>query len=235
MGVLVKSVWVAWGVLRRTLVVLLIVSLFALNVASVMVPAVASAMSTAVSAVTKVPSVYSRLSSEISKKNKALLKASGALTRAGKEIQFRDAGIKRLRGQVTSMKGSISRATKSVRSRVAKDAGRNVASVFGESIPYVGVAVAAGVTAYELKDACDTMRDMFTLEIATDTETEGLAEVDRICGISVPSKEQVWAAVKASPKWAWNSAVAVLPDVPDLPAFPELSMPAVDWSWRPWN
>lgn len=235
MGVLVKSVWVAWAALRRTLVVLVIMGMLALNVASVMVPAVASAVSTAVSAITKAPTVYSRLTGQIAKKNKALLKAASALTKAGDEIHLRNVSLKRLQGQIANMKSGVVRATKSVRRRVAKDAGRNVASVFGESIPYVGVAVAAGVTAYELRDACETMRDMFTLEVATGTETEGLAEVDRICGISVPSKEQVWAVVKASPKWAWNSAVAVLPDVPDLPAFPELSMPAVDWSWRPWE
>lgn len=85
--------------------------------------------------------------------------------------------------------------TKGVVKRSARNALKNVTSVFGEAIPYLGTALIVSVTADDVIDACDTIRDMN--EMAALLETEGAYDdQNTVCGTKVPSADEVVASVK---------------------------------------
>ena len=73
------------------------------------------------------------------------------------------------------------------------------------------------------------MKDMKALDLAMNPSADEGADVDTVCGMVVPTKEEVWEAVKASPGAAWDAAASVLTGLPDMMP----SMPEVDWT--PWN
>lgn len=136
------------------------------------------------------------------------------------------------RGERKLLSQAVKDTTQRVARRTAIDSARNVSSTFAEAVPAVGVAVIVGVSVWELKDACDTMRDLHELEVAVDPSVANDPSVTEVCGLRVPSKEEVWAKVVASPAEAWEGAKAMVPDLPDMP---DLSMipevPDINWSF----
>ena len=47
-----------------------------------------------------------------------------------------------------------------------------------------------GATTYELKSACDTMKDSYDLDHALNPEGMTAEDRDKVCGLQVPSKER---------------------------------------------
>lgn len=105
--------------------------------------------------------------------------------------------------------------------RAQRSAARNISSAAGEAIPFVGVAVIAGALAFEVRDACQTARDMAGFEAAllsdTDPQTEREAAMEAFdCAAmireeiptyeDVPSKEEIWKEVLSAPGKAWERA-----------------------------
>lgn len=64
------------------------------------------------------------------------------------------------------------------------------------------------LTAYELKDGCDTLTDLRELELALDPDTIVSAEKVEVCGTQVPSR---WASVRSSPGVQYY-----VPELPEL-------------------
>ena len=118
-------------------------------------------------------------------------------------------------------RATVRRISARVSKRVARGAVRNVGAVAGESLPYVGAAVVLGVTAVELKEACDTMRDMRALEAAVAPEEDDGSEAaaGMVCGLGVPTGDEIKARIRAAPGDVRDGAKR-LPDVslPDVPA-----------------
>ena len=131
------------------------------------------------------------------------------------------------RGRKVALTHALSDTSKRISRRTVASASRNAGSVVAEAIPVAGVAVVLGVTAWDLKDSCDTMKDLNELERASNPSAELDAEALHVCGLQVPTKEEVWEAVKASPGAAWDAAAD------NLPELPEFTMPKIDWSF--WN
>ena len=115
----------------------------------------------------------------------------------------------------TDTNGRIARRTMTA-------ATRNATSVFAEAIPYLGIAAMLAVTAYDLKDSCDTIKDLHALDVAIDPTKEFGPEENAICGLSVPTVDEVWQQVKDGSEEAWRDAGEHLPELP------EYSLP----SWR---
>ena len=85
--------------------------------------------------------------------------------------------------------------SKSVTRRTAKNLAKNVASIPAEAIPYLGAATLVTVTALDVKDGCNTVRDIN--EMMELLEAEPLdADVQKVCGIKVPSIDSVFATMK---------------------------------------
>ena len=89
---------------------------------------------------------------------------------------------------------SIETKTKKIANRVSKRTIRNIttnlAAVPAESIPFLGMATILAITAMDLKDACDDMKDMDELKgIFSTSDGE---QADKVCGLRVPSKDEVF-------------------------------------------
>jgi len=100
--------------------------------------------------------------------------------------------------------------------RQAINAARNAGGAFGEAVPMLGVAAIVGLTAMEIKDACDTIRDSVAIRQVFDPEIEMSDEELTACGQVVPPKEELMATALASPQIAWDKLKEVAPSLDDL-------------------
>lgn len=98
-----------------------------------------------------------------------------------------------------------SQATKStvskVHGRLKAGIKRNITALPSEAVPYLGVGVAIGVAALDVYDACQTMRDVNNLLrlMGQGQESEDL------CGVKVPTKDQVIASIKMDWRNSWQA------------------------------
>lgn len=146
-----------------------------------------------------------------------------------------DAGTVVFRGQKRAIKEAVSETSERVAKRTARAAARNIATMPGEAIPVYGIAVIAGATAWELNDACQMMGDMYELDVAFNP---GHAISDReVCGMRVPTADELWDGIKAAPGEIWRDTKDVLPDLPEmrfgdrLAALLTLVGSLDDWIW----
>jgi hypothetical protein len=218
------------------LVAALVVSLV-LNVATIAVGSVASAVSSVFEAVTGLASVAGDLDRSLKVERAKVSGKEQQLKVRDRRLAAETAQVKKLKEQVAGLKPkdvthggrkkllseAVEETTQRVTKRTTAGATRNVAATFGEAIPVIGVGVVVAATAWELKDACDTMKDLHELEVALDPTKASDASVQEVCGMKVPSKEEIWEKVKASPGEAWANAKAAMPDLPE--------MPSVDWKF----
>lgn len=129
--------------------------------------------------------------------------------------------------------------------QMGKWAGDKLSSLVGKAIPYAGTVVSVADVGLDVAMTCDLMKEMDALQLALLPNEVTGAETSKICGMKVPSADEVWQMVKSSPAQAWNASRAVLtslPDhMPDLPeiswpdvSFPDLSVPEISWpDWMP--
>ena len=113
-------------------------------------------------------------------------------------------------------KGAVLEAADNIKARTARAATRNAGGVIAESIPYLGIAAVIGITAWDLKDACATMKDMDTIKEAMG-ETPDDSMTRQVCEIELPTKEEVWETVKTAPADAWSNVKDI-----DLPAWEDV-------------
>jgi septal ring factor EnvC (AmiA/AmiB activator) len=125
--------------------------------------------------------------------------------------------------------------TKSVKSRTVKLATESVSSVAGQALPWVGAAIVAAATAYELKMACETMKDMDELEGEFSELHQEDKDVGKICGIEPPGVDAIWQSIKASPSVVWDTAGDVVKDLGEFPYASWAVMVDSRWweFWRP--
>jgi len=187
---LFRLLWRGLGLARRFALLLLLIGALALNVASLTVAAVQTAVSGALSAV-GVSTVLAREAAQATRTRAARM----AHRRIGRRV------------------------ARNVTARVQRRAARSVASVFGEAIPVIGIAVIAGALALEMKEACDTAREMTGLSAALEAEDDPeaarrAAEAAFSCtdlipeAASPPSAAEIRTAIMESPAWAWEQAQA---------------------------
>jgi hypothetical protein len=138
-------------------------------------------------------------------------------------------GMVTFKGEVVPLKRAVSQTALQIGRRSSRSAARSVASMPGEAIPWIGTAVIVGVTSLEIRDLCLTMRDMTELQRSFDPNfktNEGNLEV---CAVEVPPKEEIIAAVKASPGQAWEAAKKATPNLEDIR---DMKMPDVKGWWE---
>ena len=214
--------------LRTFVLVVMLVGSLTLNVASVAFSSVAMLVSGAYEAVTGVASVVgakdrrvASLSDDLARKEAKIAGLSDevASLRTMKKVPYR--------GQKRLLSEAVEDTATRVSRRTVSGAARNAGSVVAEAIPFAGIAVVLGVTAWDIKDSCDTMKDLHELEKAINPEAASALEAEEVCGLTVPSKDEVWKAVQSSPGDAWLTAKEYLPHLP------EFKLPSIDW--KPWN
>jgi hypothetical protein len=124
------------------------------------------------------------------------------LNRVNLELGNERASLSKVTGELAGVNGRIKNMSPILQSRLATGVSRNLAAIPAESIPYVGVAVILAVTAADLKDACDTMKDFNTLLVQLGDGVTAPA----FCGSKVPSKDEVWSSVKMNAKGTYQRA-----------------------------
>jgi hypothetical protein len=154
------------------------------------------------------------------------LALSGALSAAGiTTVAAREAAAATTRR--TATRQITQQTTRRVTGRIARGAARSSASVVGEAIPVIGVAVIAGALAYEVRDACETARDMAGLEAAamTDGDPEAAfaeASAAFVCTDLIPdadallNRAEIWARMTEAPGQAWERMAVYYDDLPDV-------------------
>lgn len=94
----------------------------------------------------------------------------------------------------------------SVRARLATGVSRNVAAIPAEAVPYIGIGVNLSVTALDVYDACQTMREINELMKLLG---QGVENAD-FCGVKVPTVSEVLAGMqtqwRASADWVAREA-----------------------------
>jgi len=251
----------AWKTTQTIFLVLVLLVSLALNVASFTVNAVSKTISGVVEGVTGTKTLVSsflqseadlttaglsakKLEKELAEKTakleaeklariaaeaeKTALKTELTGLRAGKKVM--------IDGAEKTVEEAVALTTSRVRNRTVKLAAADLSATAGQAIPWIGVGVVVAATAYDLDMSCQTMKDMKALEQAMTPSAADESDVSQVCGLKVPTADEVWEAVKASPGKAWNAAASVLsglPSVmPDLPAWWDY---LVSIDWTPWN
>jgi hypothetical protein len=183
-----------------------------------------------------------KLSSELADERFARNKLRGEMTNAANELATERVISKELRseladphsrvvtfrGRKLAIRDAVDDTAKRISKRAVVTSSREVGSMAGEALPYVGVAVIVGATALELKDLCDTLKDMGELQKAVSPEaTDDEGDATTVCNQQVPSKEDLWEMAKNSPKSAWLAAKGAVPTLDELKNY---DPPDIDWS-----
>lgn len=125
-------------------------------------------------------------------------------------------GLVTFKGKAVPVTRAVSQTVMQIGRRSSRSAARSVASMPGEAIPWIGTAVIVGVTSLEIRDLCLTMKDMTELQRAFDPSFKTNEDDLEVCAIKVPPKEEIIAAVKASPGKAWEAAKEATPSLEDI-------------------
>jgi hypothetical protein len=131
------------------------------------------------------------------------------------------------RGKRVAVSEAVEETADLISGRARNSAAREMGSMAGEAMPYVGAAVIVGVTALELNDLCNTIRDMNALKRAFDPALNPDDGATTVCSMEVPSSDELWESAKGAPRAAWESAKGV---VKNLPSIDDLKVPDLDWS-----
>lgn len=120
------------------------------------------------------------------------------------------------KGRKMLLKEAVAETSDAISKRATKSAARELASMPAESLPFWGTAVIVGVTAIELKDLCDTIKDMNALKRSFNPELAPSEDENTVCSMKVPSKEELWQTTKTAPSAAWDAARAATPSLSEI-------------------
>lgn len=120
------------------------------------------------------------------------------------------------RGNKRLIKDAVSDTSRRISTRTATGASRNLAATFGEAWPVAGAAVIVAATTAELYDACVIMQDLHELDVAFNPEAAFGADAQDVCGLRVPTAEEIWEKIKSSPGEVWRMATEALPGLPNM-------------------
>ncbi len=241
-GLMIEGIWNAIKTGRIIILAAILALSLAFNVALVAVEAVAEVAEEVFEQLVGKPTPRAarlalaqqqvrRLGQTVAAQGRTISASAGRLQRAALAIQLRDTQMATLSRDLTTARASNAaerdrerlRAARRVREtslrishRIRIDALRNVGAAVGEAIPWIGIGVIAGTTALELKDACDSMRDLYELEVEFDPDAATDADATMVCGIEVPTADELWLAVKNRGSSSLEYIGSYIPDMPDV-------------------
>lgn len=131
-------------------------------------------------------------------------------------------------GQRLTVRHLASQTIDSVQNRTRRVAASNLGSMLGESIPFYGIAIVVAATTIELTASCQNMTELYELQVAVDPESAIPDDRDEVCGLQVPTVDELWTAIKASPGQAWAAATNAIEAAPGWLG----SIPTPDFSGR---
>lgn len=119
-------------------------------------------------------------------------------------------------GNRISIQNAVASATKKISQKIAGSVAKNAGSAVAEAVPFYGIAVVAAVTAWEVRDSCSVMKELYELNVAFNPSARILEESTQVCGTRVPKGDELWAIVKSSPEAALGKSRKVWEDMPEI-------------------
>lgn len=115
-----------------------------------------------------------------------------------------------LNGNQARLADIVEDTISSVSSRTKRVASANVAATFTESIPIYGIGFILAATAIELGAACQNMHDLYELQVAISPETALPFDRDEVCGLQVPTTEEISVALRNAPQTVFDNGASAL-------------------------
>lgn len=136
-------------------------------------------------------------------------------------------GLVTFRGRKVAVSEAVEETADLISTRASKSASREIGSMAGEALPWIGTAVIVGVTTMEINDLCNTIRDMNELKRAFNPSLAPSKDQQTVCSMVVPSRQQLWEAAKSSPGLAWEKAKELTPTIDDIQ---NIDLAGIDWN-----
>ena len=118
------------------------------------------------------------------------------------------------RGRRVRVNDAVADASRRISRRTFNATSRNIVSMPGEALPVIGLTVIAAATAWEVRDSCGLMNDMHELDVAFNPANAISGK--EVCDLEVPTKEELMAVVRSSPKAVWGKMQTYYDDLPDV-------------------
>lgn len=112
----------------------------------------------------------------------------------------------KVKGKPRLLREVVNETTERISKRTARIAATNLTAMAGESVPFWGIAVVVAATTVELSSACETMKDMEELRIALNPEAAPDSSASEVCGMQIPSRDDLSASVINAPGKVWEKA-----------------------------
>jgi hypothetical protein len=98
-----------------------------------------------------------------------------------------------MRKQLLNKIGKTRDISKRIVKRISRNLAYNVTSAVGEAVPLLGTSLIIAVTVADVKDGCDTVRDINEITSLLEMEAidENKAGENEVCGIKVPSVDDI--------------------------------------------
>ncbi len=158
------------------------------------------------------------------KQRRALNAAKTVSLRQGREQAALSTARGRLREQLGKIRHSTVSVAKRSRKRLVNSVARSVVTATGKALPYAGVAIVVGLTAWEIKDLCSTIRDLDEIRRAVG-ESKAETESEPIdCSRPDLAAKRAVAKMTSYSREAWEENKKYVPDLPDWEDIPD--------SWR---
>ncbi len=215
-----------WRLSSRAVMVLIVAGMLALNLATLTVSAISAVVSETLSAV-GISTVAAREATKKLELKKERDAARRAARKAEQKLAVKTAREAEIKAAAATSRRMAREITEGVARRARARAIRNSASVFGESIPFLGVAVITASLALEIKDACDTAQDMRAMQAALEADGDPVLARERAerqfdCvqefgdQVRIPTRAEIWDAIVNSPSQVWDTARASYDDLPEI-------------------
>lgn len=119
---------------------------------------------------------------DLDSRHQAVLKSYGDLEARHANLDSKHAALTKQQSQQAAI---AKRVSERITPRITNTARRSASSLPAKVAPIVGTIMAAGMTLWDIKDMCDTLRDMNELKSA-----HGLPATDHssVCGMKLPGR-----------------------------------------------
>lgn len=110
-----------------------------------------------------------------------------------------------LKQTVQTMKAASKRLSSNLARRISRNLARHVAVTAGTSIPYIGVDVSVAMTALDIKEGCESLRELNEMNRVMNSER---VDETHVCGMQAPAREEAIAQVVFNWRLAYGNAAA---------------------------
>lgn len=144
----------------------------------------------------------------------------------------------KFKGEMIPPKRAIKKTGAAIATRTSLFAGRELSILPLENIPMVGLAFSLAFIGWDLKDSCDTLKDLNELEASLFPEDAPEISSNEVCGLTVPTLDEVKDKITDKDQLLQTyeelktsileqKAEVELPEFPELPKWSDIELPTI--------